>query len=316
VERLLARHWVADIRDESTLASALEEAEPEIVLHLAAQSVVRRSYQIPRETFDVNVMGTVSVLECIRRRGKPCVVVAVTSDKCYENREQVWGYRESDALGERDPYGASKGAAELAIRAYRESFFPPAHHDQHRVKLASARAGNVIGGGDFTPDALVVDVAKAVSQRQAASIRNPGAFRPWQHVLEALSGYLTLAGRLWESDDPEYCSGWNFGPLPGSEIPVRNVVELFLREFGGGDWIDASDPRQPHESTTLRLAIDKAIWRLGWKPRWNVERAIAETARWYRAYFEGTHDIAALLNSQIASYEQTRLATMPELSAR
>ena len=299
----LADHYEADIRDESTLHTAMRNAQPDVVLHLAAQSVVRKSYQIPRETFDVNVMGTASVLEGARKLDNPCAVVCVTSDKCYENREQVWGYRECDAFGEHDPYGASKGAAEILIRSYLRSFFPPEKLREHGIKLASARAGNVIGGGDWTTDALIVDVVKALAAGRSVDLRSPGAYRPWQHVLQALSGYLTLAARLLESDEPSLCGGWNFGPLPGNELPVREVVELFFQEWGSGSWNDVSESDNPHESHILRLSIDKAIWQLGWKPRWDVQRTLYETARWYRTYFEQPELIRELAFKQIADYE-------------
>ncbi len=308
----LADHYEADIRDEDKLATAMQEADPDLVLHLAAQSVVRRSYEIPRETFDVNVMGTASVLESVRRLNKPCSVVCVTSDKCYQNVEQVWGYRETDALGEHDPYGGSKGAAELVIRSYRHSFFPPERLDQHGVKLASARAGNVIGGGDFTSHALIVDIVKALAENQTVQIRSPGAFRPWQHVLQALSGYLTLAAKLLHSDDPQYCSGWNIGPLPGNELPVRQIVDLFLEEWGSGRWEDVSDPTQLHEAHILRLAIDKAIWLLDWKPRWTVHESLRQTARWYRHYLDDPRTMRDLSLEQIQDYESA-YETAPNL---
>lgn len=304
VRDVLAEHHVADIRDEDALATAMRRAEPSLVLHLAAQSIVRKSYQIPRETFDVNVMGTASVLEAVRRLDRRCSVVCVTSDKCYENIEQVWGYRESDAMGEHDPYGGSKGAAEILIRSYRHSFFPPEKLAEHGVKLASARAGNVIGGGDWTPDALVVDVFKALAHDEAVRVRNPIAYRPWQHVLQALSGYLTLAARLLQSDDPVYCGGWNFGPAPGNELPVREVVQLFLDEWGGGSWVDVSDPTQPHEANILRLAIDKALWQLRWKPGWPVRETLRQTARWYRSYLEQPDHARQMCYSQIEAYEE------------
>ena len=303
VRDVLADHYEADIRDEETLHAAMRKADPDLILHLAAQSVVRRSYEIPRETFDVNVMGTASVLESVRRLDKPCAVICITSDKCYQNREQVWGYRESDPFGDHDPYGGSKGAAEILIRSYRHSFFPTERLDTHGVKLASGRAGNVIGGGDWTPHALIVDIVRALSQNRPAQIRNAGAFRPWQHVLQALSGYLTLAAKLLESDDPKYCSGWNIGPLPGNELPVRQIVEMFLQEWGSGSWEDVSDVSQPHEAHVLRLAIDKAIWLLGWKPRWTVQEALRQTARWYRRYFETPESMRDLCIEQICAYE-------------
>jgi len=303
IEQLIDRHHLADIRDEARMLAAMQEANPDLILHLAAQSVVREGYRSPRETFDVNVMGTASVLECVRKLGRPCSVLAITSDKCYENREQVWGYRECDPMGEKDPYSASKGAAELVIHSYRHSFFSPKKLHQHGVKLASARAGNVIGGGDFTHDALVVDAITALAERRPIEVRNPEALRPWNHVLQALSGYLHLAGKMLTSDDPELLSGWNFGPMPGNELPVREIVDILIREWGAGSWIDASDPNQPHESRILRLSIDKAMWQLGWRPRWSVQRSLKETVRWYRAYFEGKDNLVELSRQQIDLYQ-------------
>jgi len=303
IEQLLEQHHEADIRDEARLLNALQQAAPDLVLHLAAQSVVREGYRTPLETFDVNVRGTAAVLDCVRKLNRPCAVVAVTSDKCYENHEQVWGYRECDPMGEKDPYSASKGAAELVINSYRHSFFPPERLHQHGIKLASARAGNVIGGGDFTQDALVVDVIAALAKCRPVRIRNPNALRPWNHVLQALSGYLQLAGRLLESDDPQFASGWNFGPLPGDELQVREIVELLIQEWGAGTWIDTSDPRNPHESQILRLAIDKARWQLGWRPCWTLRQSLKETVRWYQAYFRGQENLADLSRQQIESYE-------------
>lgn len=303
VRNVLVNHHEADIRDEDTLYAAMRHADPDVVLHLAAQSVVRRGYEMPRETFDVNVMGTASVLECVRRLKKPCAVICVTSDKCYQNREQVWGYRETDPFGDHDPYGGSKGAAEILIRSYRHSFFPVDRLHQHGVKLASVRAGNVIGGGDWTSHALLVDIVRALSQNRPVQIRNPGAFRPWQHVLQALSGYLTLLSKLLESDDPQYCSGWNIGPLPGSELPVSTIVETFLKEWGDGSWEDASDVSQPHEAHILRLAIDKAIWLLDWKPSWTVHEALRHTALWYRRYFDAPETMHDFSMRQMGVYE-------------
>ena len=303
VEEVLHYHHLGDIRDEAKIASAMRAANPDLVLHLAAQSVVRRSYEIPRETFDVNVMGTISVLEAVRQLDRPCSVVAVTSDKCYHNREQIWGYREDDAMGEHDPYGGSKGAAELAIRSYRHSFFPTENFSNHGVKLASARAGNVIGGGDWTQDALIVDIFKAVAEDRTIEIRCPGAFRPWQHVIQALSGYLTLAGKLLDSPDLSYCSGFNIGPPPGSELPVREIVDLFLKYWGYGRWEDVSQGQHPHEAHILRLAIDKAIWQLNWKPLWSTQQTIRRTVEWYQHYLNDPKSIREYGFEQIEAYQ-------------
>jgi len=303
VRELLDGHHLADIRDADELQAAMRAAEPDLVLHLAAQSVVRESYAIPRETFEVNAIGTASVLDAVRALDRPCSVVCVTSDKCYENVEQVWGYREDDAMGEHDPYGGSKGAAELVIRSYRHSFFPPGRLAEHGVKLASARAGNVIGGGDWTSDALIVDIVKALAADEPVRIRRPGAYRPWQHVLQALSGYMTLAARLMTSDEPIYQSGWNIGPAAGSELPVKDIVELFLREWGDGSWIDVSHHDDPHEAGILRLAIDKAIWQLNWRPGWDVKETLRHTVRWYREFYNGHPCIRDVSLQQIEAYD-------------
>jgi len=304
VDECLARSHIADIRDETALHRALADASPDIVFHLAAQSVVRESYRIPRETFEVNTIGVASVLDGVRKLDKPCIVVVVTSDKCYENLEQVWGYRESDPFGDHDPYGGSKGAAEILIRSYRHSFFPPERLYEHGIKLASARAGNVVGGGDWTEAALIVDVMQSLIDGTPVKLRNPGSFRPWQHVLQALSGYLTLAARLAESDDPEYCSGWNIGPLPGNELPVKEVVDLFFAEWGRGSWSDTSTAGEPREANILRLSIDKALWRLGWQPAWDIHETLRQTARWYQAYLEESGSMQSLCLQQISEYEQ------------
>jgi CDP-glucose 4,6-dehydratase len=304
VRESLAEHHLADIRDTDRLREALSIARPDVVLHLAAQSVVRRGYREPLETFSANVMGTASVLEAIRTLQRPCAVIVVSSDKCYENHEQPWGHRESDPMGERDPYGGSKGAAELIVRSYRESYFPPHRLAEHGVKLASARAGNVIGGGDWKADALIVDVVKALSRREPVEIRCPTAVRPWQHVIQCLSGYLALASRLLRDDDPALCSGWNIGPLPGSELTVREVVEQFLAIWGSGEWRDVSDREHPREAQTLRLCIDKALWQLHWRPRWTTSQVLALTAQWYRTWLEGEQDLQNLSLDQIAAYEQ------------
>jgi len=303
----LARHHIADVRDADTLRAALDEAQPDVIIHLAAQSAVRESYRIPRETFDVNVLGIASLLDCVREVGRACAIVAVTSDKCYRNVEQVWGYCESDEMGDLSPYGGSKGAAELLIRSYRHSFFHPARLDEHGVKLASARAGNVIGGGDWTTDALVVDIVRGLAAGRPVEIRNPAAFRPWQHVLQALSGYLTLALHLMRSDDPSLAGGWNIGPLPGNELPVQDLVERFLAGWGEGTWRDVSDSANPHEADVLRLNIDKALWKLGWRPAWNIDEVLRHTIHWYRRYFDAPETLRDLSIDQISTYEAAML---------
>jgi CDP-glucose 4,6-dehydratase len=313
VRGLLARHIHGDVRDVPALTAVLREMRPDLILHLAAQSVVREGYRSPLDTFDVNVMGTAGVLEAVRRAGHPAAVVCVTTDKVYENLEQPWGYREDDRLGGFDPYSASKGAAEIVIASYRRSYFCPDHVAEHGARIASARAGNVIGGGDFKRDALVVDVVKSLAAGAPVEVRNPRAVRPWQHVLECLSGYLTLGARLLSSDEPIWQSSYNFGPLPGGDLPVAELVERFLAVWGEGSWVDASDPNAPHEATLLRLAIDKALWRLEWAPVWTIEDALTATAAWYRRYYDLSEaakpqsdrsaDLLELTRAQISAYE-------------
>jgi CDP-glucose 4,6-dehydratase len=219
-------------------------------------------------------MGTIQLLDALRLAGQPCACVVVTSDKCYENREQVWGYRECDPMGGFDPYSASKGCAELATAAMRRSY-------GGLVRIASGRAGNVIGGGDVAADRLMVDVMRALAEGEPIRVRNPESVRPWQHVLDPLSGYLRLAARLLDSDDPCWQTGWNFGPRAGDELSVRQVVERAISAHGAGTWVDARDPAAPHEAAVLRLAIDKAVAELGWRPRWSADEAIARTAAWH-----------------------------------
>ena len=314
IESVLEKHHVADIRDEQKLNTAMRDARPDLVLHLAAQTVVRTGYEIPRETFDINVMGTIGVLDAIRTLDKPCAALMVTSDKCYENVEQVWGYREEDALGEHDPYGGSKGAAEIAIRSYRHSFFPVDRINEHGIRLASARAGNVIGGGDWTKHALIVDAFHALAAGRPVEIRSPKALRPWQHVLQCLSGYMTLASKLLTTNDREFCSGWNIGPLPGNELPVQEVVEHFIKCWGSGEYLDSSDPNQLPEANILRLCIDKAIWKLKWRPCWSTYDSLAKTVDWYQAYLQAPNEMRAVSLSQIADYQHALNGDQHELS--
>jgi CDP-glucose 4,6-dehydratase len=309
VRRLLADHYEADVRDAMLLDQAVARADPDVVFHLAAQPLVRTGYAMPRETFEVNVIGTAAVLDAVRARGKSCVVILVTSDKCYENREQVWGYRETDPLGGDDPYSASKGAAEIVAAAYRRSFFDPRELAEHGIKIATVRAGNVIGGGDWAADRLVPDAIRRLSAARAVPVRNPHAIRPWQHVLDPLCGYLTLAARMLESDDPRWCEAWNFGPLPGQEMSVAELVSRFVETWGGGRWIDVSDRSQPHEAGLLRLSIDKSLGQLGWRPAWTCEEAIDRTVAWYRHFYSapGLGMLDACLGD-VAAYERASAA--------
>lgn len=286
VRSVLTEHYEADIRDTDRLSHAIRTTSPAVIFHLAAQPLVRESYRAPRETFDVNIMGTINLLECIRTLRHPCSVIIVTSDKCYENREQNEGYQETDAMGGFDPYSASKGAAEIATASYRRSFFNPARLRDHGVKLASVRAGNVIGGGDWAQDRIGTDIVRALNAGQPVPIRNPHAIRPWQHVLEPLSGYLTLAARMLTSDEAQWCSAWNFGPSLRDQLPVMDLVKLYCAAWGKGTWKDISNPAAPHEAGILQLNINKASQELGWHPRWTAAEAVRRAAGWYKVFYQ------------------------------
>lgn len=302
VRELCSSHHEADIRDAAKLEAALRASQADFVFHLAAQPLVRDSYDTPADTFETNVMGTVRVLDAVRKIGRPCTVIVITSDKCYQNVEQVWGYREIDPMGGDDPYSASKGATELVVASYRKSFFSPEKLASHGIRLASARAGNVIGGGDWARDRIICDMVRAFSSGQTVVVRNPKAVRPWQHVLEPLGGYLYLAQRAANSDDPAWQSGWNFGPRTGETLPVAQLADLFLKSWGEGRWEHQPSERPLHEARLLRLSIDKAESDLGWQPTWGVAQAIARTAAWYRAYYRGGADMQAACLQDIQDY--------------
>ena len=298
----LTGETIADIRDRDRMAAAVAAFKPDALFHLAAQPLVRDSYAMPYETFEVNVMGTASVLDAVRAAGRPCAVVCITTDKCYENREQVWGYRECDPMGGHDPYSASKGAAEILIASYRRSFFHPADLARHGVQLASARAGNVVGGGDWAKDRIVTDMVAALAAGRPVPVRNPHAIRPWQHVLEPLSGYLTLAAAMLEQPAPKWCDSWNFGPVSGTELTVGRLADAFVAAWGSGHWEDRSDPSQPHEASVLRLSIEKAGWTLNWCPRWSCEEMVKRTAQWYRRVLCEGADARKTCEADIEAY--------------
>jgi CDP-glucose 4,6-dehydratase len=291
-------HEVGDIRDLPAVQKSIAAAQPDFVLHLAAQPLVRLSYLQPVETYATNVLGTVHVLEALRALNKRCSAVFVTTDKCYENREWVHGYREEDRLGGHDPYSSSKAAAEVAIASFRRSFF-----QGHPVKIASARAGNVIGGGDWALDRIVPDCARALQTGAPIPVRNKTATRPWQHVLEPLSGYLWLAARLAQSELPgRLDSAFNFGPGHDANRTVKELVEESLKHWPG-TWQDKSDPKAVHEAHLLQLTTDKAHALLGWSPAWKFSDAVEHTIKWYRAVSEGGPTVAQELTSvQIAEY--------------
>lgn len=300
VSERLHRDIRGDVRDLDAVQSAVAEIQPEIVFHLAAQSLVRPSYADPVGTYASNVMGCVHVLEAVRRYESVRAVVVVTSDKCYQNNEWPWGYRENEPMGGHDPYSSSKGCAELVVAAYRSSYFEVDRSREFPLAVATARSGNVIGGGDWARDRLVPDLIRCIESAQALDVRSPTATRPWQHVLEPLSGYLTLAQAL-RLAGASVAGGWNFGPFGEDEKPVSWLVNR-LSEFLGNEvsWNDDRG-RHPHEAQSLKLDISKARAKLGWTPRWSLDRALHETATWYQAAREGK-DMRAFSINQIKNY--------------
>ena len=301
VEEILERSHIGDIRDLEMLQKAMLKARPDLVIHMAAQPLVRYSYSKPVETYATNVMGTVHVLECIRLLDSVRAVIVVTTDKCYENEERDVGYREDEPMGGSDPYSSSKACAELVTSAYRQSYFSPQKFDQHRVAIASARAGNVIGGGDWSEDRLIPDAIKAFEAGQALIIRNPLATRPWQHVLEPLFGYLVLAQALYQ-DGSKFDGAWNFGPRDGDARSVQEVINLLIEKWTSAASWQQDQSEQPHEAQSLKLDCSKAQQLLHWMPKWNLEQAIDKTIRWHSAHAEkeNMHDFSL---QQIASYQ-------------
>jgi len=291
---------IADVRDLERLKAELVKAAPDIVMHMAAQPLVRDSYKIPVETYAINVMGVVHLLEAVRSCPSVRAVVNVTTDKCYENREWVWGYRENEPLGGFDPYSNSKGCSELVTASYRSSFFNPQHFSEHKVGLASARAGNVIGGGDWASDRLIPDIIRAILKSEPVRIRNPHAIRPWQHVLEPLCGYLTLAQKLYE-DGAHFAEGWNFGPGDNDARPVEWIVERLCRQWGNGASFTVDTGEHPHEAHYLKLDCSKARSGLGWQPRWNLEKALDSIIHWTECYRSGV-DLQKVCLEQIEDY--------------
>lgn len=296
------RHFEGDIRDLATLKREVADFAPEFVFHLAAQPLVRLSYTQPVETYATNVMGTVHLLEAIRQAGRPCAVVLITTDKCYENKEWVHAYREEDPLGGYDPYSSSKGAAEIVIAAYRRSFFST---PDSPIRVASARAGNVIGGGDWALDRIVPDCIRSLQASQPIRVRNKHSTRPWQHVLEPLSGYLWLGaalnGTIGKYPADRYATSFNFGPPLDSNRTVADLVREALNIWPGS-WEDHSDPKAPHEAKFLNLSTEKAYHLLDWRPAWNFETSIRRTVEWYRQAASSAAGIEALTHRDITSY--------------
>lgn len=290
---------IGDIRDFTTVQRVMNEVRPEIIIHLAAQPLVRYSYQAPVETYATNVMGTLHVLEAARQVGTVKAIVNVTTDKCYENKEWAWGYREDEPMGGHDPYSNSKGCSELVTGAYRKSFF-----QSEGVALASARAGNVIGGGDWALDRLIPDILRAFEKSQPVVIRNPYSTRPWQHVLEPLSGYLLLAEKLY-NDGQSWAEGWNFGPQDDDARPVQWIVDELVQSWGQDASWQLDVGNHPHEANYLKLDISKAKARLGWQPKWNLSIALNHITTWHQAWLK-KQPVRELCHSQIQQYISTQ----------
>jgi CDP-glucose 4,6-dehydratase len=299
---------IGDIRDLALVKKVFLETQPEIVFHMAAQPLVRYSYLEPVETYATNVMGTLHVLEGIRSINSVRSAVMITTDKCYENKEWSWGYRENEPMGGYDPYSSSKGCAELLIASYRNSYFPNSHYPQHRTAIASARAGNVIGGGDWAEDRLIPDIMRAIMQGKPVNIRNPHAIRPWQHVLEPLSGYLMLAQKLFE-EGASHAEGWNFGPNDADAKPVSWIVDHLTKSWGeGASWV-IDGGAHPHEAHYLKLDCSKAKMRLDWYPCWHLEETLDKIVTWHKAYQEN-NNMREITLKQIADY-QTNKGDLP-----
>jgi CDP-glucose 4,6-dehydratase len=295
-----------DVRDLDLFQAVINDHRPEIIFHMAAQPLVRYSYENPIETYSTNVMGTVNMLEAVRCSKSVRVVVSITSDKCYENKEWYWGYREDEPVGGRDPYSSSKGCAELVISAYRHSYFPTEHFQRHRVALASTRAGNVIGGGDWAKDRLIPDIMTAIIEKRPVIIRNPNAIRPWQHVLEPLNGYLCLAEQLW-AHGARFSQAWNFGPNGEDAKTVSWIAEYLTSYWGDGAHWKLDTAEHPHEDTFLKLDCSKAHSLLGWKPKLRLATALEWIAEWYQCYQQDM-DVRAMTGEQIRRFESIKVA--------
>jgi CDP-glucose 4,6-dehydratase len=292
--------YIGDIRDYSNLLQVIQEVQPEIIIHMAAQPLVMDSYNNPRETYEINVMGTVNLLDVARQVKSVRVIVNVTTDKCYENREWHWGYRENEPMGGYDPYSNSKGCSELVTSAYRSSYFNPKNYQEHKVALASARAGNVIGGGDWASDRLIPDFIRAISKGKEVKIRSPFAIRPWQHVLEPLTGYLKLAAKL-HADGAKYAEAWNFGPDDSDVKNVEWITNTICKLWGeGASFIIDTNP-QPHEANYLKLDCSKAKAELNWEPKWDIHSTLKSIVEWNKAFLN-EEDIRQVTENQINQY--------------
>ncbi|MBF4507181.1 CDP-glucose 4,6-dehydratase [Flavobacterium sp. JLP] len=289
---------IADLRDKKRLEKEVLDFQPDFIFHLAAQPLVRLSYDIPAETFEVNVIGTANVLDAVRLLEKKCDVVLITTDKVYHNNEWIYPYRENDRLGGYDPYSASKACSELLIDSYRNSFFNSNTYNNHKKSIAVGRAGNVIGGGDWSKDRLIPDIAKAFASDKAVVIRNPKSVRPWQHVLEPIIGYLLL-GSLLAENPLEFNQPYNFGPHISDALPVEEMLNLAIQSWGKGEYKVEFDENQPHEAGLLKLDISKAITELNWEPKLDAEKAVSMTIDWYKAFFEDIRSISSFTSEQI-----------------
>lgn len=303
--QLDVRQYFADVRSLNEVVKCIENEKPDIIFHLAAQSLVGESYDCPSETIAINAMGTVNILEAVRRLSLPTNVIVITTDKCYENKEWVFSYRENDPLGGYDPYSASKSAAEILTASYRRSFFHPHNYKQHKTKVATVRAGNVIGGGDWADRRIVPDCIRALSRNKTIHVRNPSATRPWQHVLEPIGGYLLLGAKMLNPGNmalDRLCDAFNFGPLILSNKSVRQVVEEMICQWGRGEWKHDSG-KANHEASLLNLTIDRAYHVLDWRPQWNFKMTIAKTVEWYKASIEN-NDTALLRKLSMRQIEE------------
>ena len=296
----LCESVIADVRDKEQLKNEILAFQPDFIFHLAAQPLVRLSYELPLDTFEINTLGTAYVLDALRFLKKPCIAVMITTDKVYENKEWDYPYRENDRLGGYDPYSASKATAELIINSYRNSFFNLDFYEKHNKAIASARAGNVIGGGDWSKDRIIPDLIRALQNNVPIEIRNPNSVRPWQHVIEPINGYLLLGVRL--SENPiKYSEAWNFGPMQEDTFTVEELVKKAIGVWGSGNYLTSALDNQLHEAGLLKLDISKSINNLGWKPKWNAAESIKKTIEFYK--FEGK-SILTILNNQIESYQE------------
>ncbi len=288
-----------DIRDKSAIIKLINDEKPEIIFHMAAQPLVLESYESPLETFETNTLGTANILEAIRLTDAVKTAVFITTDKVYENKEWIWPYREDERMGGYDPYSASKGASELIISSYRNSFFNPKDYSKHGKSIASVRAGNVIGGGDWSENRIIPDCVKALENNESIDIRSPKSVRPWQHVLEPLGGYLLLGAKMM-SQPIELAEAWNFGPEAENVTNVGDLVEIVIQTYGKGSWNDLSDAAAPHEAKLLALDINKAKYRLGWKPLLNIKETVEFTVDWYKNY--DAEEVLKLCQRQIDDY--------------